>query len=346
MKSPWIRRIALGFGALVLLLVIAASVLIATFDANRYKGLAIDWMKEQRQRTLAIDGPIELSFFPRLAVKVTKVRLSEAGRARGSEFASIDEASLSLQVLPLLKKQLVIDRVSAKGVRAIYSQDRGHANHGWLDTYHTFSFSTYQDHDHMRFRSLRVMNEDTVAPGQGFGTHPHNDMEIVTYVLEGALEHKDSMGNGEVLRPGEFQRMSAGTGITHSEFNPSDSEPVHLYQIWIFPERKGIEPSYEQKRFPEVERHNQLRLVASRNAENGSLLIHQDARIYLSQVDAEKEIEHELLEGRHAWLQVLRGSVSLNGINLETSDGAAVSEERSLTIRANSDAEIMLFDLV
>ena len=226
------------------------------------------------------------------------------------------------------------------------AQDRGHANHGWLDTYHTFSFSTYQDHDHMRFRSLRVMNEDIVAPGKGFGTHPHNDMEIVTYVLEGALEHKDSMGNGEVLRPGEFQRMSAGTGITHSEFNPSDSEPVHLYQIWLFPERKGIEPSYEQKRFPEDERHNQLQLVASRDAENGSLLIHQDARIYLSQVDAEKEILHELLAGRHAWLQVLRGSVSLNGVNLETSDGAAVSEERSLKIRATSDAEIMLFDLV
>lgn len=131
------------------------------------------------------------------------------------------------------------------------AEERGHANHGWLDTFHTFSFASYQDHNHMRFRSLRVMNEDIVAPGQGFGTHPHHDMEIVTYVLEGALEHKDSMGNGEVLRPGEFQRMSAGTGITHSEFNPSETEPVHLYQIWLFPERKGIEPSYEQKRFPE-----------------------------------------------------------------------------------------------
>lgn len=226
------------------------------------------------------------------------------------------------------------------------AQERGHANHGWLDTFHTFSFAGYQDHNHMRFRSLRVMNEDIVAPGQGFGTHPHHDMEIVTYVLEGALEHKDSMGNGEVLRPGEFQRMTAGTGITHSEFNPSDTEPVHLYQIWLFPERKGIEPSYEQKRFPEEDRHNQLQLVASRNAENGSLLIHQDARIYLSQVDAGQEIEHELLEGRYAWLQVLRGSVFLNGVPLETSDGAAVSEERLLTIRANSDTEIMLFDLV
>ncbi len=226
------------------------------------------------------------------------------------------------------------------------AQDRGHANHGWLDTYHTFSFSKYQDRNHMKFRSLRVMNEDTVAPGQGFGTHPHNDMEIVTYVLEGALEHKDSMGNGEVLRPGEFQRMSAGTGITHSEFNPSSSDPVHLYQIWLFPERKGIEPSYEQKRFSEEERHNQLRLVASRNAEDGSLLIHTDARIYLSQINAGNEIGHQLPEGRYGWLQVLRGSVSVNGVELATSDGAAISEETRLAMRAITDAEIMLFDLV
>ncbi len=225
------------------------------------------------------------------------------------------------------------------------AKDRGHANHGWLDTYHTFSFSTYYDPDHVRFRSLRVMNEDIVAPGRGFGTHPHNDMEIVTYVLEGALEHKDSMGNGEVLRPGEFQRMSAGTGITHSEFNPSATEPVHLYQIWLFPERKGIEPSYEQKRFPEADRRNQLQLVASRNAENGSLLIHQDARISLARIDAGKEILQELPAGRFAWLQVLRGAVALNDVPLNTSDGAAVSDERSLTIRATSDAEIMLFDL-
>ena len=152
--------------------------------------------------------------------------------------------------------------------------DRGHANHGWLDTYHTFSFGDYHDREHMGFRSLRVMNEDRVEPGKGFGTHPHRDMEIVTYVLEGALEHKDSMGNGEVLRPGEFQRMSAGTGITHSEFNPSEVEPVHLYQIWLFPERQGIEPSYEQKQFPDGERHNRLRLVASQDSADGSLLIH------------------------------------------------------------------------
>ncbi len=230
-------------------------------------------------------------------------------------------------------------------VRVRKSHERGHANHGWLDTYHTFSFSTYQDPDHMQFRSLRVMNEDVVAPGQGFGTHPHQDMEIVTYVLEGALEHKDSMDNGEVLRPGEFQRMSAGTGITHSEFNPSDDEPVHLYQIWLFPERKGIEPSYEQKRFPEEERHNRLRLVASRDAAEGSLLIHQDARIFLASIDAGQQVTHELETGRHAWLQVLRGKVTLNGHDFNTSDGAAVSDETMLAIEATDNAEVMLFDL-
>jgi redox-sensitive bicupin YhaK (pirin superfamily) len=223
--------------------------------------------------------------------------------------------------------------------------DRGHADHGWLNTYHTFSFSSYRDPQHVHFRSLRVMNEDVVATGQGFGTHPHENMEIVTYVLEGALEHKDSMGNGEVLRPGEFQRMSAGTGITHSEFNPSPDEPVHLYQIWLFPERKGIEPSYEQKRFFEEERRNRLRLVASRDAAEGSLRIHQDARIYLSSLDEGKSVSHSLADGRHAWLQVLRGSVSLNGQELQTSDGAAVSDESLLTIQASGPAEVMLFDL-
>ena len=223
--------------------------------------------------------------------------------------------------------------------------ERGHADHGWLNTHHTFSFSSYHDPQHMGFRSLRVMNEDYVAPGQGFGTHPHRDMEIVTYVLEGALEHKDSMGNGEVLRPGEFQRMSAGTGITHSEFNPSATEAVHLYQIWLLPERRGIDPSYEQKRFPEGERHNRLRLVASRDAADGSLLIQQDARIFLSQLDAGARLDHAISTGRHAWLQVLRGAVSLNGQQLATSDGAAVSDEAQLAIEATQDAEIMLFDL-
>lgn len=225
------------------------------------------------------------------------------------------------------------------------AEQRGHANHGWLDTYHTFSFASYRDPQYMGFRSLRVMNEDFVQPGQGFGTHPHHDMEIVTYVLEGALEHKDSMGNGEVLRPGEFQRMTAGTGITHSEFNPSKAEPVHLYQIWLLPDRKGIEPSYEQKRFPDDERHNRLRIVASPDAEAGSLLIHQDARVYLSSLDEGKQVSYELRPRRHAWLQVLRGAVSLNGHALGTSDGAAVSDESHLRIEATTNAEIMLFDL-
>jgi quercetin 2,3-dioxygenase len=225
------------------------------------------------------------------------------------------------------------------------AHDRGHFDHGWLDTYHTFSFGSYQDREQVGFRSLRVMNEDVIAPGRGFGTHPHNDMEIVTCVLEGALEHKDSMGNGEVLRPGEFQRMTAGTGITHSEFNPSPDEPTHLYQIWLRPERKGLTPSYEQKRFDPAEQHNALRLVASPEADNGSLKIHQDARIYLATLEDGTSLQHELAPGRHAWLQVLRGSVTLNDHELQTSDGAAVSDETQLSITATTDAQIMLFDL-
>ena len=223
--------------------------------------------------------------------------------------------------------------------------DRGHANHGWLDTHHTFSFASYRDPKHVHFRALRVMNEDFVAPGQGFGTHPHENMEIVTYVLEGALEHKDSMGNGDVLRPGEFQRMSAGTGITHSEFNPSPTEPVHLYQIWLFPDQNGNEPSYEQRRFDEVERRNRLRLVASPDAAESSLLIHQDAKIFLSSLDAGSHVTYNLSFGRHAWLQVLRGQVALNGRALQTSDGAAISNETALEIEASNYAEVMLFDL-
>jgi redox-sensitive bicupin YhaK (pirin superfamily) len=225
------------------------------------------------------------------------------------------------------------------------SEERGHANHGWLDTYHTFSFASYRDPKHTRFRALRVMNEDWVAPGQGFGTHPHDNMEIVTYVLEGALEHRDSMGNGEVLRPGEFQRMSAGTGITHSEFNPSRTEPVHLYQIWLFPEVRGIEPSYEQKSFPESERRNRLRLVASRDAADGSLLIHQDARIYLATLENPARMNHELADSRHAWLQVLRGNLTVNGHSLKTGDGAALSGEPRVEVQASGEAEVMLFDL-
>jgi redox-sensitive bicupin YhaK (pirin superfamily) len=223
--------------------------------------------------------------------------------------------------------------------------DRGHADHGWLNTWHTFSFSSYRDPKQMGFRALRVMNEDFVKPDNGFGTHPHQDMEIVTYVLEGALEHRDSMGNGEVLRPGEFQRMSAGTGITHSEFNPSKTEPVHLYQIWLFPARRGISPSYEQKRFAPEEMKNRLRVVAAPDAADGALTIHQDARIYLGTLDATQSLLQPVPTGRHAWLQVLRGSVDLNGVTLEVSDGAAISDESQLSITARTDAEVMLFDL-
>jgi quercetin 2,3-dioxygenase len=225
------------------------------------------------------------------------------------------------------------------------AKDRGHFNHGWLDTYHTFSFADYYDPKHVHFRALRVMNEDRVAPGQGFGTHPHRDMEIVTYVLEGALEHRDSMGNGEVLRPGEFQRMSAGSGITHSEFNPSKSELVHLYQVWLLPEQKGITPSYEQKAFLDDALTGRLRIVASPNGEEGSLKINQDARIYLSKLPAGAMARHAMPANRHAWLQVLRGTVALNGQTVEVGDGVAASDEAALDIRATSDAEIMLFDL-
>ncbi|TWU19928.1 pirin family protein [Allorhodopirellula heiligendammensis] len=225
------------------------------------------------------------------------------------------------------------------------SADRGHADYGWLMSHHTFSFSAYHDVNHMGFRALRVMNEDRVGAGQGFGSHPHKDMEIVSYVLEGALEHKDSMGNGAVLHPGEFQRISAGTGITHSEFNPSSDEPTHFYQIWIGPDRLGHAPSYEQKRFDVSSSAQQLRLVASADGREGSITIHQDVQIYVAQLAAEKSIEFQLEESRHAWLQVLRGRVKLNGYAMETGDGAAVSSETALDICATLDAEIMLFDL-
>lgn len=230
-------------------------------------------------------------------------------------------------------------------IRIRRADERGHADHGWLDTYHTFSFASYYDLAHRGFRSLRVINEDRVAAGHGFGMHEHADMEIVSYVLDGALEHKDSMGNGEVLHPGEFQRISAGTGIAHSEFNPSPDHATHFYQIWLYPQTKGLEPSYEQKRFEPAELHNRLRLVASPRGENGALTIHQDARIYLARLEARQSVSLDLAPGRHAWLQVLRGSVTLNGQALSTSDGAAVSEEQRLEIMATDDGEIMLFDL-
>ena len=230
-------------------------------------------------------------------------------------------------------------------VRVRKAADRGHFDHGWLDTYHTFSFSGYYDPRQMGFRALRVINEDRIAPGRGFGTHGHRDMEIVTYVLEGALAHRDSLGSGGVLGPGELQRMTAGTGIAHSEFNASQSEPVHLYQIWLLPERGGLRPGYEQKAFPEQERRGTLRLVASPAGEDGSLTLRQDARLYLSTLRAGEEVAHALKPGRHAWLQVLRGRVALNGQALSAGDGAALSDEERLEITGQDDAEVMLFDL-
>jgi redox-sensitive bicupin YhaK (pirin superfamily) len=230
-------------------------------------------------------------------------------------------------------------------IRVRKASERGHFDHGWLDTYHTFSFSRYYDPRHMSFRALRVINEDRVQPGQGFGTHPHEDMEIVTYVLSGALAHKDSLGTGSAIRPGELQRMTAGTGISHSEFNPSQTEPVHLYQIWLLPEREGLDPSYEQKAFSEEERHNRLHLVASPDGSDGSLTIRQDARLYLATLDEGHEVSKDVRPGRHAWLQVLRGNVRLNGQAISAGDGAAVSEESALAIRAESPSEVLLFDL-
>lgn len=225
------------------------------------------------------------------------------------------------------------------------AEDRGQANYGWLRTFHTFSFSDYYDPHHMRFRTLRVMNEDFVAPNQGFGTHPHHDMEIITYVLEGSIAHRDSMGNTEVLRAGEFQRMTAGSGITHSEFNASSTDTLHLYQIWIFPDQKGLTPSYEQKAFPVADRTNRWQLVASPSAEAGSLTIHQDAKVYLANLTKEQSLSFSLAPSRHAWLQVLRGEVQLGEHTLSASDGAAISEQDSLKLVSLQDSELMLFDL-
>jgi redox-sensitive bicupin YhaK (pirin superfamily) len=223
--------------------------------------------------------------------------------------------------------------------------ERGHADHGWLNTYYTFSFADYYHARHMGFRALRVMNEDRVQPGQGFGMHGHRDMEIVTYVLSGNLQHKDSMGNGSAIRAGELQRMTAGTGVRHSEFNDSPAESVHLYQIWLLPERNGLKPEYEQRRFSEADKQGKFCLVASPEGKDGSLTIHQDARIYLANVEEGTALNHVLQPGRYAWLQILRGKVTLNGHTLSAGDGAAISEERGLEVAGQEDSELMLFDL-
>jgi len=225
------------------------------------------------------------------------------------------------------------------------SNERGGGDYGWLNTRHTFSFDQYYDPRFMGFRSLRVINEDVVAPGGGFPTHPHRDMEIITYVLEGALEHKDSLGTGSVIRPGDGQRMSAGQGIRHSEMNASTKEPVHLLQIWITPDGRGHEPSYEQKAFPNAEKRGKLRLIASPDGAEGSVGIHQDARLYVTLLSPGDEVIHSLGKGRYAWLQVAKGAVELNGKPLKQGDGAAVSDEPTLSIKGTKDAEVLLFDL-
>jgi hypothetical protein len=225
------------------------------------------------------------------------------------------------------------------------AQERGHFNHGWLDTRHSFSFADYYDPRFMGFRHLRVINEDVVAPGEGFPTHPHRDMEILTYILEGALEHKDSMGNGSVIRPGEVQRMSAGTGVTHSEANPSDTEPVHLLQIWLLPERGGLAPGYEQISLPAEALEGKLALVGSRTGREGSVTIHQDVDLYAGRLPAGTAVSLTLRPGRHAWLQVARGEIEANGHTLQAGDGAALSEEPRLDVRASAPAEVLVFDL-
>ena len=225
------------------------------------------------------------------------------------------------------------------------SEERGGGDYGWLNTRHSFSFDRYHDPRFMGFRSLRVINEDVVAPGGGFPSHPHRDMEIITYVLEGALEHKDSLGTGSIIRPGDSQRMSAGRGIQHSEGNPSNTEAVHFLQIWITPDQQGHQPGYEQKTFPGAQKQGQLRLLASPDGADGSVTIHQDARLYVARLSPGQVVTHTLAKGRYAWLQVAKGAVELNGDLLKHGDGAAVSEEKMLTIRGSEDAEILLFDL-
>ncbi len=225
------------------------------------------------------------------------------------------------------------------------AQDRGHANHGWLDSHHTFSFADYYDPREMGYGALRVINEDRVTPGKGFGTHPHRDMEIISYVLEGALAHKDSMGTGSVIRPGDVQRMSAGTGVLHSEFNPSPQEPVHFLQIWIEPSERGIAPSYEQKSFSSDQKQGRLRLIASPDAAEGSVKIHQDARVYAVVLDGKDAVSYSLPQGRKAYVHVARGSVQLNGSDLSPGDGAKISSEQQLRLSGGKDAEVLLFDL-
>lgn len=223
--------------------------------------------------------------------------------------------------------------------------ERGTAKLGWLNSQHTFSFGHYYDPAHMGFRALRVINEDRVIPGAGFPTHGHSDMEIISYVLDGALEHKDSTGTNSVIRPGEVQRMTAGTGVRHSEYNASKAEPVHFLQIWILPEKEGLKPGYEQRDFPAAEKRGKLRLVASHDGRDGSVTVHQDVDLYVSLLAAGDRIGFDLRQGRHAWIQIARGQVRLNGELLKGGDGAALSQETKIEIAGETDAEVLLFDL-
>ncbi len=225
------------------------------------------------------------------------------------------------------------------------ANDRGRASFGWLDSRHTFSFGHYYDPEFMGHGPLRVINEDKVKPGQGFGTHGHSDMEIISYVLDGALEHKDSLGTGSIIRPGDVQRMSAGTGVRHSEYNASDTDPVHFLQIWILPEKDGAEPGYEQKAFSDEEKQGRLRLVGSRDGRDGSVTIHQDVNLYAALLDAYDEVDFELGEGRNGWVQVARGSLELNGEILSAGDGVAIRGASALTFRNAEKAEVLLFDM-
>jgi redox-sensitive bicupin YhaK (pirin superfamily) len=224
------------------------------------------------------------------------------------------------------------------------SNDRGHANHGWLDSYHTFSFADYYDPQWMGYRSLRVINDDLVMPGMGFGTHPHRDMEIISYVLSGAIEHKDSMGNGRVIRAGEFQYMAAGTGVQHSEFNPSKTEPLRLLQIWIQPDAKGVKPRYAEKNFATAPT-GKLNLVASKSGRDGSIPIHQDAELSFAKLDAGQKVSQPLGKNRHAWVHVAEGEVEINGTKLSGGDAVGVSEENVLNISATKPSQVLLFDL-
>jgi redox-sensitive bicupin YhaK (pirin superfamily) len=224
------------------------------------------------------------------------------------------------------------------------ANERGHANHGWLDTWHTFSFADYYDPEWMGFRTLRVINDDLVSPGQGFGAHPHRDMEIITYVLSGALEHKDSMGNGSVIRPGNIQYMSAGSGVQHSEFNPSKDQAVHLLQIWILPDAKGLKPRYAEKS-PRDAPSGQLHLMTSKTGRGGSIAIRQDADLWLARLEAGQQVSHALAKNRHAWVHVAEGGIALNGKTLSGGDAAAVSDESKLQLMAGKSSQVLLFDL-